>query len=55
MPIDINLMRVDKGGDPELVKASQRKRNADESVVDRVIAMDGIARKAKFDRDGLNK
>lgn len=37
------------------MKASQRKRNADETIVDKVIEMDAIARKAKHDRDGLNK
>lgn len=44
---------TDKGGDPELVRESQRRRFADVAVVDRVIQLDhewkaGIERFAKF-------
>ena len=38
--IDINLLRVDKGGNPDLVRESQRKRNASVELVDEVIAVD---------------
>ncbi len=40
--IDINLLRVDKGGNPEAVKISQRKRGGEKAVllVDQVIALD---------------
>jgi len=55
MPIDINLLRTDRGGDPEKVRASQRKRFADETLVDQIIEMDAITRKAKHDLDGMNK
>jgi seryl-tRNA synthetase len=34
MPIDINLLRKEKGGDPEKVKLSQKQRFADETLVD---------------------
>lgn len=40
MPIDINLLRTEKGGDPEKVRQSQRDRNADETLVDQVIEID---------------
>ena len=42
MGIDINLLRKDKGGNPDLVRASQRKRGGEKAVllVDEVIAMD---------------
>ena len=40
--IDINLLRPEKGGDIEKVKASQRKRGGEKAVelVDKVIALD---------------
>lgn len=40
--IDINLLRIDKGGNPDLVRDSQRKRGggAKVSLVDEVIALD---------------
>ena len=47
--IDINLLRVDKGGNPELVKSSQRKRGGEKAVelVDHVIALDDEWKKGK--------
>ena len=48
MPIDINLLRKEKGGDPELVKKSQRERFADETLVDQVIALDDQWRKSNY-------
>ena len=40
--IDINLLRVDKGGNPEAIKVSQRKRGGEKAalLVDEVIALD---------------
>ncbi|KAM7452963.1 hypothetical protein BLSTO_06296 [Blastocystis sp. subtype 1] len=40
MPIDINLLRVSRGGNPELVRQSQRNRFASVELVDEVIALD---------------
>jgi hypothetical protein len=40
MVLDINLFRKEKGGDPELIKASQRRRFASEEIVDEIIALD---------------
>ena len=36
MPIDINLLREDRGGNPELVRESQRRRFASVELVDQV-------------------
>ena len=48
MPIDINLLRVDAGGDPERVKKSERDRFRDDSIVDQIIEIDNKWRKRKF-------
>ena len=42
MPIDINLLRVSRGGNPELVRQSQRHRFASVELVDEVIALDDV-------------
>ena len=34
--LDINLLREEKGGNPEIVRESQRRRFADVSLVDQV-------------------
>ncbi len=47
MPIDINLLRVDAGGDPEKVKKSERDRFRDDSIVDQIIEIDNKWRKCK--------
>jgi hypothetical protein len=38
--LDINLYRTEKGGNPEAVRESQRRRFADVSLVDKVIELD---------------
>jgi seryl-tRNA synthetase len=38
--LDINLFRVEKGGKPDLIKASQRKRGASVEEVDTIIQLD---------------
>lgn len=43
MPIDINLLRVSRGGNPELVRQSQRNRFANVELVDEVIALDDVS------------
>lgn len=40
MPIDINTLRVDRGGDPEKVREAQRKRYKPDDIVDQVLALD---------------
>ncbi|KAG2442434.1 hypothetical protein HXX76_002520 [Chlamydomonas incerta] len=53
--LDINLFRTEKGGDPEIVRESQRRRFADVTLVDQVIALDGEWRQVRFQLDQLNK
>ncbi|KAJ3302495.1 Cytosolic seryl-tRNA synthetase [Kappamyces sp. JEL0829] len=55
--IDINLLRADKGGNPEAVKASQRKRGGEKAaeLVDQVIALDNEWKAARFNADAVNK
>ena len=38
--LDINLFRTEKGGNPEAVRESQRRRFHDVSLVDKVIELD---------------
>ena len=40
MPIDINMLRVERGGEPEKVRESQRRRFAPVELVDEIIAID---------------
>lgn len=53
--MDINLFRVDKGGNPDLVRESQRRRGAPVEVVDKIIALDEQWRKLRFDANQINK
>lgn len=53
--LDINLFRVDKGGDPEKLRQSQRRRGKPVEQVDQVIALDREWVKVRFDVDALNK
>ena len=53
--MDINLFREEKGGNPDLVRESQRRRHKDVSVVDKVIELDEVWRKRRYDRDQINK
>lgn len=45
--LDINLFRLDKGGDPDKVRQSQRRRYADVTLVDQVIDADQKWRRAQ--------
>jgi Seryl-tRNA synthetase len=55
MPIDINRIRADKGGDPEEVKNSQILRFKDPSIVDQAIELDQDWRKKSFATQQKNK
>jgi len=44
MPIDINSLRVDRGGDPEKVREAQRKRYKPDDIVDKVLELDQVWR-----------
>jgi len=45
--LDINLFRTDKGGNPEKIRESQRRRGAKVELVDQVIELDNIWKKGK--------
>ncbi|KAM3230382.1 hypothetical protein ACQJBY_060897 [Aegilops geniculata] len=62
--LDINLFRKEKGGDPELVRESQRRRSADAkpetleenvALVDEVIVLDEAWRQRQFDLDKIRQ
>ena len=37
--LDLNLFQVEKGGNPELIRESQRRRGASVELVDKIIAL----------------
>lgn len=49
------MLRVDKGGNPEAVKESQRRRNASPELVDEVIALDKEWVRLRFEVDEVSK
>jgi len=53
--MDINLFRTEKGGNPDLVRESQRRRGKPVEEVDEVIRLDEDWRKSRFELDQLNK
>nr|VZI04458.1 unnamed protein product [Spirometra erinaceieuropaei] len=55
MVLSIDLFRVDKGGDPEKIRDSQRKRYKNPEDVDKVIDLDNQWRKARSTTDHLKK
>ncbi|KAL4002917.1 serine--tRNA ligase [Acanthocheilonema viteae] len=55
MVLDIDLFREEKGGDPEMIRDSQRKRYKDVKLVDDVIDYDQRWRKHRFSADNFNR
>ncbi|XP_044066266.1 serine--tRNA ligase, cytoplasmic isoform X2 [Siniperca chuatsi] len=55
MVLDLDLFRIDKGGDPEIVRETQRKRFKDVTLVDKLVTADTEWRKCRFTADNLNK
>ncbi|KAM3146418.1 hypothetical protein pb186bvf_001387 [Paramecium bursaria] len=55
MGLDINLFRVDKGGNPGLIKDTLNKRFQDPAIVDLIIQLDEQWRKQQFVLDSLRK
>ncbi|PAV89699.1 hypothetical protein WR25_16715 [Diploscapter pachys] len=55
MVLDIELFRKEKGGNPEVIRESQRKRYKDVTLVDKVIELDTLWRQKKFMGDNLNR
>lgn len=55
MVLDLDLFRVDKGGDPDRVRATLKNRFKDVTQVDKVIELDSQWRRARGTLDQLNK
>ncbi|KAI8377674.1 seryl-tRNA synthetase [Radiomyces spectabilis] len=53
--LDINLLLEDRGGNPEMVKESQRKRGASVELIDQIIAEYKEWVKTQFQSDQKNK
>jgi seryl-tRNA synthetase len=53
--LDINLFRVEKGGNPEIIKESQRRRFASVELIDNVIELDKVWIQHRFNVDQFNK
>lgn len=53
--LDINAFLVEKGGEPEKIKESQKKRGDSTEIVDEIIAGYKDWTKIRFDLDALNK
>lgn len=53
--LDINLFREEKGGNPEKIRESQRRRFANVDLVDEVIQLDQVWRQRQYELDGLKK
>lgn len=55
MGLDINLIRADKGGDPNIVRESEKRRFRDPAKVEECIALDKQWREKTFTADNLRK
>nr|CAG8561453.1 1078_t:CDS:2 [Entrophospora candida] len=49
--LDLNLFQVEKGGNPELIRESQRRRGAPVEIVDKIISLYDEWRTARFELD----
>lgn len=48
MVLDLDLFRVDKGGDPALIRETQEKRFKDPGLVDQLVKADSEWRRCKY-------
>ncbi|VDO97608.1 unnamed protein product [Soboliphyme baturini] len=55
MVLELDLFRVDKGGNPDVIRESQRKRFKDVTLVDKVVDADAEWRKCRFRVDQWNR
>ncbi|KAJ1818227.1 Cytosolic seryl-tRNA synthetase [Coemansia sp. RSA 2599] len=53
--LDITLFQADKGGNPELIRESQRRRGADPKIVDDIISQYQKWTDARFELDEANR
>lgn len=56
MVLDLDLFRVDKGGDPALIRETQEKRFKDPGLVDQLVKADSEWRRCKcLDARGISR
>ena len=55
MVLDINLFRIEKGYDPQVIRDSQKKRYKNVELVDQIIEYDNLWRTIRFQADQWNK
>ncbi|XP_968460.2 serine--tRNA ligase, cytoplasmic [Tribolium castaneum] len=55
MVLDLDLFRTDKGGNPDKIRESQKKRFKDVTLVDKVVEADTTWRQLRHKADNLNK
>ncbi|CAH0550668.1 unnamed protein product [Brassicogethes aeneus] len=55
MVLDLDLFRTDKGGNPEKIRESQKKRYKDVGLVDKVVDLDTAWRQLRHKADNWNK
>ena len=53
--LELDLLRVDKGGKPELIRENQQKRFKSVERVDKIIELDNLWRQLRFTGDNWNK
>ena len=53
--LELDLLRVDKGGKPDLVRENQKKRFKSVERVDKIIELDDLWRQLRFSGDNWNK
>jgi seryl-tRNA synthetase len=53
--LDINLFRVERGGNPDLIRESQRRRYADVTLVDQIIETDRQWRTTQHSLEQVNR
>jgi len=55
MVLDLNLFRKEKGGNPDTIKESQKKRYKDVTIVDKIVEIDNKWREVSYHCDQYNK
>ncbi|KAJ1938057.1 Cytosolic seryl-tRNA synthetase, partial [Linderina pennispora] len=53
--LDINMFQIEKGGNPEAIRESQRRRGADPKIVDEIIADYQEWTKVNFELNAVNR
>ncbi|KAJ2400877.1 Cytosolic seryl-tRNA synthetase, partial [Coemansia sp. RSA 2531] len=53
--LDVNIFIAEKGGNPELIRESERRRNGKPQLVDEIIGQYQDWTSARFELDALNR